>query len=92
MIPTRRLLVLALASALPFVAAPAFAQQPPPQPAPQAKDAANTDAPPVQLEQDALDTPGIDPAKAPAQTAKGKAKPGDKDKDAPKWDVTAAHG
>ncbi|MHB8912184.1 MAG: amidohydrolase family protein [Lysobacter sp.] len=95
MTPTRRLLVLALASALAFVAAPAFAQNPPPpppQPAPESKDAADTDAPPVQLEQDALDPAGIDPAQASPQTAKGKARPGDEDTDAPKWDVTAAHG
>jgi len=44
----------------------------------------------VQLEQDALEPVGTDPAAAPLQTAKGKSKPGDKDE--PKWDVSAAHG
>ena len=72
MTPNRRLLALALASAL-SVHAPAFAQDPPtpqpaPQPVPQEKDKA-------QLEQDALDPAGTDPAKASAQTAKGKTKP-----------------
>ena len=91
MTPTR-LLVLALASALCFdLTAPAFAEDPPP-PAPQVKAAAEDDKPPVQLEQDALDPAGTDPAKAPVQTAKGKRKPGEKDEDKPKWDVTAAHG
>ena len=91
MTPTR-LLVLALASALSFaVTAPAFAQAPP-QPVPQTKDAAEDDKPPVQLEQDALDPAGTDPAKAPVQSAKGKRKPGEKGEEKPKWDVTAARG
>ena len=95
MIPTRHLLALALASALCLdAAAPARAQDPPPpQPAPETKDEAADQAPPAQLEQDALDPAGLDPAKAPAQTAKGARKPGDdEDEDKPKWDVTAAHG
>ncbi len=92
MTPNRRLLVLALTSALSFgIDAPASAQAPP-QPAPQSKDADEPDKPPVQLEQDALDPAGTDPAKASAQTAKGKRKPGEKDEEAPKWDVSAAHG
>ncbi|WP_082559601.1 MULTISPECIES: amidohydrolase family protein [unclassified Lysobacter] len=92
--PSHRLLVLALASAL--AAAPALAQNPPapqptppPQPAPQDKDQA--DKPRDQLEQDALDPAGNDPAHASAQTAKGASKPGEA-KDEKKWDVSAAHG
>lgn len=80
-----RLLALALASALSAAHA-----QTPPQPAPQdKKDAADTPA--AQLEQDALAPAGNDPARASAQTAKGAGK-SDADKDAKKWDVTAAHG
>ena len=90
----RRLLVIALASALAVPAlAPAFAQNPPaPQPAPQ--DRAENPPDPddkVQLEQDALDPAGTDPAKAPAATAKGKTRPG-ADMDEKKWDVNIAHG
>ena len=94
--PSHRLLVLALASAL--AATPALAQNPPapqpapppaPQPAPQDKDKA--DKPRDQLEQDALDPAGNDPARASAQTAKGASKPGEA-KDEKKWDVSAAHG
>ena len=93
MTPNRNLLVLALASALALpVAAPVFAQNPPPpQPVPQDQDDA-ADKPVEQLEQDALDPAGNDPAQASAQTAKGKARPGAADADKPKWDVNAAHG
>ncbi|MCM2335827.1 MAG: DPP IV N-terminal domain-containing protein, partial [Pseudomonas sp.] len=85
----RRLLAIALASALSL---PAAAQNPPPpqpapQPAPQAKDAPDKS----QLEQDALDPAGLDPARADAQTAKGRTAPGAA-KEEPKWDVNAAHG
>ena len=79
--PSQRLLAIALASALSFHAS---AQDAPPAPS-QDKDAA-------QLEQDALDPAGNDPAKASAQTAKGRSKPGEEDKDAKKWDVNAPHG
>ncbi|GAB3755568.1 amidohydrolase family protein [Lysobacter olei] len=86
MTSNRCLLAVALASAISLhVAAPARAQQPQPQ----AKEQADKDK--VQLEQDALDPAGNDPAKAPAQTAKGRTKPGE-DADKKKWDITAAHG
>lgn len=87
--PRLHLLALALASAF---AAPAFAQNPPqpaPQPAPQ--DKKQGDKPAAQLEQDALEPAGTDPARAPAQTAKGASKPG-AEADDKKWDITAAHG
>ena len=87
MIPTRRLLVLALASAL---ATPAFAQQPQPAPPPSPQEQAEEDAQPVQLEQDALDPVGNDPAQAPLQTARGARKDGEAEE--AKWDVSAAHG
>lgn len=86
--PRLHLLALALASAF---AAPALAQNPPqpaPQPAPQDKQG---DKPAAQLEQDALKPAGTDPARAPAQTAKGASKPG-AEADDKKWDVSAAHG
>lgn len=84
--PSHRLLALALASAL---AAPVFAQTPP-APAPQERKGQDADKPAAQLEQDALKPVGTDPARAPAATAKGAAKAGDKDEK--KWDVNAAHG
>ncbi|MEG3192041.1 amidohydrolase family protein [Lysobacter sp. D1-1-M9] len=93
----RRLLALALTSALStLIAAPAFAQdqpppQPPPQPVPQDRDTSEPDEE-VQLEQDALDPVGTDPAEAPLQTAKGQRQPGEADEKEPEWDVTAAHG
>ena len=88
MTPTRRLLVLALASAL---ATPTFAQQPQPAPPPSPQEQAeDNDAPPVQLEQDALDPVGNDPAQAPLQTARGARKDGEAEE--AKWDVSAAHG
>lgn len=80
-----RLLALAVAAALsaPVSAQTPPAPTPPPQPTPQPQPA------PVQLEQDALDPAGLDPARAPASTARGKG--GDKEAEA-KWDVSAAHG
>jgi Tol biopolymer transport system component/imidazolonepropionase-like amidohydrolase len=101
--PTHRLLVLALASALAAVSATAAHAQTPPQPAPQDKsgdakqgddnqagDKKNGDKPAAQLEQDALKPAGADPARASARTAKGVGK--GEDKDEKKWDVNAAHG
>lgn len=76
--PTRRLLAVALAGAL---ALPALAQNPPPQ---EKQDQA-------QLEQDALDPAGTDPAKASAQAAKGRGKPGAEDEGGTPWDVSAPH-
>lgn len=81
-----RLLALAVAAALSL---PAAAQNPPAPTPPQPVPAPQPTPAPVQLEQDALDPAGIDPAKAPAQTARGKG--GDKEAEA-KWDVSAAHG
>ncbi|HZH44789.1 MAG TPA: amidohydrolase family protein [Lysobacter sp.] len=86
--PHRHLLALALASAL---AAPAFAQNPPPQPAPQAKEK-DERKDKAQLEQDALDPAGTDPAQAPLQSARGRSKPGEAAAEDKKWDVNAAHG
>ncbi|RNF82869.1 amidohydrolase family protein [Montanilutibacter psychrotolerans] len=96
MTPNQRLLSVALASALSlYASAAALAQQPPPQPAPTPapaeKDEPVGDKPAVQLEQDALDPAGNDPARASVETAKGKGKPGEDGKP-PAWDVTAAHG
>ena len=95
MTPTRRLLVLALVSALSAsLAAPAFAQDPPPQPpqpVPADRDTSEPDEQ-VQLEQDALDPVGTDPAQAPLDTARGVRKPDDAEEDEPEWDVNAAHG
>ena len=67
---TPRLLVLALSSALSAsFALPAVAQDPPPkptpQPAPADRDTSDTAQNPVQLEQDALDPVGTDPAQDP---------------------------
>jgi len=83
--PVRRLLVLALSSALSFHV---LAQTPPP-----AVDATQADAPPppVQLEQDALDPAGVDPAKALPSTAKGRGSEAEKTPEE-KWDVNAPHG
>src|SRR5690606_23064524 len=75
---------------------PALAQAPPPkptpQPAPAAPDTRDTAEAPGQLEQDALDPVGTDPAQAAPDVAKGKtARDGD-DETEKKWDVAAAHG
>ncbi|HEU4774042.1 MAG TPA: amidohydrolase family protein [Lysobacter sp.] len=95
---TRRLLVLALSSALSasFVL-PALAQDPAPpapptpQPAPPVDRDASED--PVQLEQDALDPVANDPAQAAAEVAKGVTRPSADARDAEKkWDVNAPHG
>ena len=74
---TPRLLVLALSSALSAsFALPAVAQDPPPkptpQPAPADRDTSDTAQDPVQLEQDALDPVGTDPAQGAPDVAKGK--------------------
>ena len=87
---TPRLLVLALASALASITAPALAQAP--VPAPQPAEGKDADKAKVQLEQDALDPAATPPAVAPLQTAKGAGQASDADKDAKKWDITAAHG
>ena len=89
--PHRHLLALALTAAL---ASPAYAQNPPaPQPAPQEKkDKQDERDKQAQLEQDALDPAGTDPAKAAAQTAKGRSRPGENEADDKKWDVNAPHG
>lgn len=75
MTPNRTLLSLALASALSFGTALAQDQTPPDP----------------QLEQDALAPAGVDPANAPADSARGRAKPGEAT-DTAKWDVNAPHG
>ncbi|MCF7222177.1 amidohydrolase family protein [Marilutibacter chinensis] len=79
---SRRLLAVALASALSVPAVPAWSQ----------------DAPPVdkdeeaQLEQDALEPVAADPAEAPPQSARGRRKPGGNGAEEPAWDVNAPHG
>ena len=90
MTSNRCLLAVALASAISLhVAAPARAQQPQPEAKEQADKDKDKDK--VQLEQDALDPAGNDPAKAPAQSAKGRAKPGE-EADKKKWDVNNMPG
>src|SRR5690606_12163088 len=75
---------------------PALAQAPPPkptpQPAPAAPDTRDTAEAPGQLEQDALDPVGTDPAQAAPDVAKGKSARDGDDETEKKWDVTAAHG
>ncbi|GAB3344438.1 amidohydrolase family protein [Marilutibacter aestuarii] len=78
---SRRLLAVALASALSVPAPSAWAQDPP---APAQEEEA-------QLEQDALDPVGNTPAQASPADAKGRAAPGD-DADEAAWDVSAPHG
>lgn len=79
---SRRLLAVALSSALTLPALPAFAQDPPAD-AQEDREA--------QLEQDALDPAGTDPAVADPAAARGRAKPGE-DAEEAKWDVSAPHG
>lgn len=91
--PTHRLLSLALASALStFLISPAIAQDPPPAPTPVDAEADPDQDEPIQLEQDALEPVGTDPAQAPLDVAKGQTRPGEADKEKPKWDISAAHG
>ncbi|AWV08661.1 amidohydrolase family protein [Marilutibacter maris] len=78
---SRRLLAVALASALSVPALPAWSQDAPPTDR-------DEDA---QLEQDALDPVGNDPAKASTQTARGRGHIEGEDAEA-KWDVNAPHG
>ncbi|GAB3730377.1 amidohydrolase family protein [Luteimonas pelagia] len=85
MTPTRSLLALALCAAL---AVPAFAQDPAPQPP--VEDAEPREER-EELEQDALDPVGHDPAPAPLATASGVRKTDDGDAPA-EWDVGAPHG
>ena len=81
---TRRLLVLALSSALSATfALPVAAQQPAPQPAPQDRDATEDG---VELEQDQLDPVAVDPADPPLATSTGQAKD-DAHADESEWDV-----
>ena len=78
---TRRLLAVALSSALSAsFALPAWSQDPPPAPQPPPpvdRNTSDTDQDPVQLEQDALDPVGTDPAQAAPDVAKGDSRPGD---------------
>ncbi len=97
-LPTPRLLCLALASVLTLHFAPAFAQNPPQPPQPpedreqdNLKDKSKSDDERVQLEQDALDPAGNPPAEASAATAKGRARPGEKEPEQ-KWDVNTPRG
>ena len=95
---TRRLLVLALSSALSAsLSVPAMAQDPTPpapQPAPLLDPAADKDSEAAtQLEQDALDPVATDPAQAAPDVAKGVArKPADTAEAEAKWDVNQPHG
>ncbi|MGY0799961.1 amidohydrolase family protein [Lysobacter sp. A286] len=104
---TPRLLVLALSSVLSAsLALPVLAQDPPPkppqpapQPAPQPtptppldRDTSDATGDPVQLEQDALDPVGTDPAQAAPDAAKGRTQRDGEDEKTEKWDITAAHG
>ena len=92
---TRRLLAVALSSALSAsFALPAWAQDPPPAPQPPPpvdRNTSDTDQDPVQLEQDALDPVGTDPAQAAPAVAKGVSRPGEDTEEA-RWDVNAPHG
>ena len=85
---TRRLLVLALSSALSAsLALPVAAQQPPPQPVPQDAEAKEGAGPGQdELEQDQLDPVAVDPAGVPLDRASGQAKRNG-EADADKWDV-----
>jgi len=88
---TRRLLVLALSSALSAsFALPALAQDPPtPPPAPVDQDQDDD----IQLEQEALDPVGTDAVPPPLDASGGARRPGDKDDgDEARWDVSAPHG
>src|SRR5690606_16949317 len=79
---TRRLLVLALSSALTATfALPVAAQDPAPPPVPQ--DDAAQDA---ELEQDQLDPVAVDPSEVPLDSAAGQAKH-DGEADADAWDI-----
>ncbi|MGO1719291.1 MAG: amidohydrolase family protein, partial [Luteimonas sp.] len=86
---TRNALAIALACAL--AAFPVLAQDPPPPPEEQAEQSEQRDDN-VELEQDALDAAGVDPAEAPLDSARGVRDDADADEDAADWNVESTHG
>src|SRR5690554_1080653 len=86
---------LALAFACAFVALPAFAQDPPPPPPEpeeqqEQQDEERGDS--VELEQDALDAAGVDPAEAPLDSARGLREDADAAEDNGEWSVESTQG
>src|SRR5690606_360697 len=85
---TRNVLAIALACAL--AAFPVLAQDPPPPPQPEEQSEEQEqeqEGDNVELEQDALDAAGVDPAEAPLDSARGVREDADADEDEAEWSV-----
>ncbi|MGY0633419.1 amidohydrolase family protein [Luteimonas sp. A478] len=86
---TRNVLALALAGAL--FALPAHAQDAPPPPEEQQEQQEDR-SDNIELEQDALDAAGMDPAEAPLESARGLREDPDAAEDNGKWSVESTQG
>ncbi|MGY0560472.1 amidohydrolase family protein [Luteimonas sp. A277] len=89
---TRNVLALALAGAL--FALPAYAQDAPPPPEEQQEQQEQQEdrSDNIELEQDALDAAGMDPAEAPLESARGLREDPDAAEDNGKWSVESTQG